>query len=88
MTKRLLSITYFPVYSPERSSRGGSEDKQHEPGPGHECPPGEKDRAGQARDGDDRPRLQQRANQQAHELPSPSPSFQRPLFRPPLALHG
>lgn len=76
------------VCSPEGSSRGGSEEQQHEPGPGHECPAGEEDGAGQAGDGDIRPRLQQRAHQQAHELPSASASFQRPLSRPPLALHG
>ena len=39
----------------EGSSRGGSEEQQHEPGPGHECPAGEEDRAGQAGDGDSWP---------------------------------
>lgn len=81
------ALFIFLFYFPEGSSRGGSEDKQHEPGPGHDRPAGEEDGAGQTWDGDSRPRLQQWVNEQAHELPSASASFQRPLSRPPLALH-
>ena len=43
------------VSLPEGPSRGGPEDQQHEPGPGHECAAGEEAGVGQAGHGHGRP---------------------------------